>query len=78
MLRLLNNDLSDYYQLDGSNANGYYYFDSDSYFKVNGDTLELWVHGTLRQTWTTSSAPPVPPVIVDGSYIGFGGLTYQL
>ena len=38
-------------------SGGYYStfcFDSDTCFELDGNDLKLTVHGTLRQTWTTT------------------------
>ena len=38
---------------------------------VAPDTLQLWVNGELRQSWTTTIATPA-----SGSYMGFGAFNY--
>ena len=65
-------NLSVYYKLDGTNANGYLYLDSNKYLKkIDANTVGLYVNDVLMQDWSSiAGAPPV------GSYMGFGCLLY--
>lgn len=65
----------DYYE-SLSDIDGIPIGNSTTYFTLNGNTLELWVNGSLRQSWTYT---PVAPTIQTGNPIGLLlTLTYQL
>ena len=58
--------------LNGDNANGYLYLDTNKYLKkIDENTVGLYVNSILIQDWSiTAAAPPA------GSYMSFGCLCY--